>query len=455
MPPGSAEAAHTRGCAIFLSLNKTRAQHPAALVGWLPLAACLVVWLPVVFYFAAFRRLFWFGDDWDLLNNLAKAGFLKWSLAPFAENFVPLFKPLLAGAIYLFHGSYTAIVLLLWLTHGLNMFLFAIILRKIGFHSLAIMVAVVTAGVSWTNIETLAWVTQWTSVLASTAFLLAWLCLMAALNSSGKYRACMMGLYLGCIVASPLFQSRGILTGLAISPILLAYKGWLPVKPPRALAIGSMALALALTAAIQATVVTPSHSFQSLTWPVLAKMASFGAYYYLLSPLFLFAPFIFKTVGWLPAMVLGTIKALVLIWAYENSPRAARPFLCTLLIYDLGYSLVLGYGRFHTGMAAACSSRYQYVSLFSFAPFLGIAGARCIESLTRRGKTRLALSWALLSVGTVLMVRQWGAPMESWSDRRGTAIRAALREGEPDALIANSGTTIGRARQLAQVFNLH
>ncbi len=420
------------------------------------MAACLVVWLPLVVYFAAFRRLFWFGDDWDLLNNLAKVGFLKWSLEPFGENFVPLFKPLFAGAIYLFHGSYTAIILLLWLTHGFNMFLFTIILRKIGFHNLSIMFAVLIAGVSWTNIETLGWVIQWTFVLASTAFLLTWLCLMAALNSSGKYRSCMMGLYLGCIVASPLFQSRGLLTGLALSPILLLRNDWQPVsRPPRALAVTSMALAFALVAAIQVTVVSPYHSFQSLTWPVLVKMASFSAYYYLLNPLFLFVPFIFKTAGWLPATVLGTIKVVVLIWGYEHSPKAARPFLSTLLVYDLGYSLILGYGRFQTGMAAACSSRYQYVALFCFAPFLGIAGTRCIESLTHRGKTRLALSWALLSVGTVLMVRQWSAPLESWSGRRGTEIRTALREGEPDALIAVSGTTIGRARQLAQVFNLH
>jgi hypothetical protein len=266
----------------------------------------------------------------------------------------------------------------------------------------------------------------------------------------------MMGLYLGCIVASPLFHSRGILTGLALGAMLLVCHDWPPLRqPPWALAVGSTALALVLAAAIQVTVVSPSHSSQPLTWHELAGMASFSAYYYLQNPLFLFVPFIFKTVGWLPATVLGTIKVFILIWAYENSPRAARPFLFALLIYELGYCVILGYGRSHTGMMAACSSRYQYVALFCFAPFLGIATIRCIELFAHRGQTRLVLSWVFLSVATVAMLRGWRAPLESWSDGRGTAIRAALREGEPDALIAASGTSIGRARQLAKIFNLH
>ena len=437
-------------------LNKTRPQHPFASEEWLPFAACLLVCLPVLVYFAAFRQLFWFGDDWDQLNELAKAGLLQWSLTPFAENFVPLFKSLLASVVYMFHGSYTAIILLLWLTHGLNLFLFANILRKIGFRSLAIVAAVLTAGVCWTNIETLTWATQWTSVLASTTFLLAFICLLAALDSSGKYRTCMIGLYLGCIVASPLFHSRGILTGLALGATLLVCNDWEPLRQPRrALAVGTFALALLLAAAIQVTVVSPSHSSQPLTWHELAGMASFSAYYYLLNPLFLFVPFVFKTVGWLPATVLGMIKVLILIWAYENSPRTARPFLFTLLLYELGYCFILGYGRSYTGMTAACSSRYQYVALFCFAPFLGIAMMKCIELFTHRGRTRLVLSWVFLSVAAVVMIRGWCAPLESWSDGRGTAIRAALRDGEPDALIAASGTSIGRARQLAQIFNLH
>ena len=83
---------------------------------------------------AQFSRLFWFADDLFLLDQISRRGFWHWTMEMFAENFAPLFKLLWGGAAFVFHGSYLAMLVLLWLTHALNIALFGRLLTRAGFN---------------------------------------------------------------------------------------------------------------------------------------------------------------------------------------------------------------------------------------------------------------------------------------------------------------------------------
>lgn len=122
----------------------------------LPPFACLLCLAPFLLCYRAFTRLWFFGDDWVQLSEMDRVGFFPWLLRPFAENLVPLFKVIWAGAIHVFDGSYFALIALLWTVHLVKLLLFAKVLTRLQFPSLAVVCAVLSAGLPWTNIESLA-----------------------------------------------------------------------------------------------------------------------------------------------------------------------------------------------------------------------------------------------------------------------------------------------------------
>src|SRR5580698_5824742 len=74
--------------------------------------------LPLIACWAQFRSLYFFDDDWDLLDGAAGLGLGRWLFEPFAgEGIIPLFKLLWLAAIRLTGGSYFGMILLLWVTH--------------------------------------------------------------------------------------------------------------------------------------------------------------------------------------------------------------------------------------------------------------------------------------------------------------------------------------------------
>ena len=140
---------------------------------FLPLAVGALALVPLLWCYASLRDLWWFGDDWDLLDQMKHAGIWRWTVQPFAENFVPLFKVLWGHLVFASHGSYFAMILALWLTHALNAALFARWLLRAGFGTAGAGLAAVIFAVSEANAETLAWSVQWSAVLSVTFFLLA------------------------------------------------------------------------------------------------------------------------------------------------------------------------------------------------------------------------------------------------------------------------------------------
>src|SRR5258707_15694193 len=84
----------------------------------LALGAAMFSMLPLLVYWRDFQLLFFFHDDWELLEGFSTNTLANWLAQPFlGEGILPLFKALWIAAVKLLGGSYMAMILLLWLTH--------------------------------------------------------------------------------------------------------------------------------------------------------------------------------------------------------------------------------------------------------------------------------------------------------------------------------------------------
>jgi hypothetical protein len=181
-----------------------RDRAPGSSDRWILLAAGCLALAPFVAYHRLFGRLYWFGDEFDLIDQIDRIGFWRWIWLVFAENFVPVFKLLWGGGVLAFGGSYLAMVATVWLTHALNVALLGRVMRTCGLSWVAVICAQVAFGLSPANIETLAWTVQWSAVLSVTFMLLAF---------DGFFRAPSGPASFAWSAASALSFSRGVLAG--------------------------------------------------------------------------------------------------------------------------------------------------------------------------------------------------------------------------------------------------
>jgi hypothetical protein len=414
--------------------------------------ACLVCFLPLVLNYSSFRVLWYFGDDWDQISEMARLGLWRWMLRPFAENVIPLYKLLWAGALHIFNGSYFALIVLIWITHVLSLLLLAKILRQCEAPPAATVCAVLTFGMPWSNIESLAWSTQWTGVLSSAAYLVAWLCVLRLAGGRGAAPRWAMPVYLAALVAAPLCHARGILNGLAIGGCLLVCKSFVRDRSVWALLCAGSFAAAAGVGAIY-FIALPERGVV-LHPGAFKQMAGFSLYYLALNPALHLLLLPVQQPGWSVVTLLGALKAAILARGFAVSSRKVRPFLLSLILLDLGYAAILGVGRFHTGPGAAVSSRYQYMSLLCFAPFLGMT----LDDLLRRiGRRRARQVWtaAVLTAWALLLLWPWRREMAWWSRWRGSDIRQIVRYAPAQTTVPYSLTVAGRARQLTSLFNLN
>ena len=128
--------------------------------------------LPLLLLHGQFQRLYWFGDEWDLLLDLKEGGFWPWVATAYGENFAPLFKLLWGGALLLGGGNYAMIITLCWLNHALAVLLLGVLLSRAGWGRPGCALALLVFGLSTTNLEVLGWSMEWAVVLSAT-FLLA------------------------------------------------------------------------------------------------------------------------------------------------------------------------------------------------------------------------------------------------------------------------------------------
>ncbi|MBM3853655.1 MAG: hypothetical protein FJ399_10930, partial [Verrucomicrobia bacterium] len=335
----------------------------------LPWLGSTLALAPALWCARALADLWWFGDDWDLLDQIHRLGFWRWTLLPFAENFVPLFKLLWGGLVVAGGGSYTPLIAALWLTHALNTALFFRLLRAAGFGLTANGFATALFAVAAVNIETLAWSVQWSAILAITFFLLAAHRLVRSSTDRASFGWALAASLAVLSAASALSFSRGVLTGAALAVACL-----LPLFQPAAAWRNRWRLALAcllpaVAVAVTILMLSPGNA-RSLgeSWYAAVQ---FGFCYWAATPLHRLLDS--ATWHWPIVIALAGVKAALVVLVFRRATPSQRLLLALLLIYDLGNAALLGIGRHHTGLRAANSERYYYVALLCTLPFLGLA----------------------------------------------------------------------------------
>ncbi|MCB1104283.1 MAG: hypothetical protein KDK74_06075 [Cephaloticoccus sp.] len=424
--------------------------------GLLPGLLGLTALAPLLIWFGEFKKLFWFGDDLYLLDQLAYMGFWDWTGRVFAENFVPLFKFFWGGFALTFNGSYLAMLWLLWLTHAANTALFARWLRQAGLSASSIILCSGVFALTPANLETLGWSVQWSAVLATNFLLLALWWFESHRDLASRWSWKLLIPLILFSAASACSFSRGVLTGGVIAaafllPLLAATRRreWLP-RTVAALACLAPAVMVALTIMSESS---GNHHHLAGTWMAITQ---FAAGYFLFNPAH---AWVYQgdagTVGWL---LLAAFKLTVVIAGFACARGRMRPLLLLLLIYDLGNATLLGIGRHHTGMLAALSSRYQYSALLATLPFV----ACIVDSLLLRIASVKARRTITISTGLALLVwcfSGWPGELRVFCSWRGSELRellAAPAVTDPSLRVpALDYMHVERAKALRRAFNLH
>lgn len=425
----------------------------------LPLASLLALasLLPLLAGWESLSKLFFFGDDWDHLDQIQEQGLPAWMWTVFAENFVPLWKLAWGGTLLIANGSHLTLVVAIWITHAATVLLLALLLRQAGMGRLPVAAGTIVFALSTRNIETLAWTTLWTTVMAS-AFLLGGLLCIERLEARGEINVWKESLLLLSLSACSAFSMvRGVVTGPAMAAMLL----WTAllssrIDASRCIRMAAALIPAVLTALIILTQSRGNHQALGTNWE---EMLRFGWFYFALNPLHRL--FDFAGVGWRTALLLGTAKISLVGWALCRARPRVRRLLVVFMLFNLGEAVLLGIGRFHTGVESTTSSRYQYLSLLTLAPFLGIAVERAWRSVSRTIPGTLRVAGACLIVLQIgwLVGHSWPRELRRWADARGGNTREILaREplpGEVGAIPGIPYLTNERARELVEEFNLH
>jgi hypothetical protein len=418
--------------------------------GVLPAGALAL--LPFLVWHRQFAELFWFGDEWDLLDQIDRVGLWHWTWVVFAENFVPVFK-LLWGGVAIADGGYFTLLVLLWLTHVANTVLLGRMLRRAGFGWFSTLFSQLVFALASANIETLGWTVQWSAVLATTFLLLA-LDSFPAEPATGLDRRRLIRLVVFS-AGSALSFSRGVLTGA-----VLALDCFWPVAVDKGVAAwrsrGLAATLVLLPAVITASLIVlfANGNHQHLGGH-LGSAGLYGLWYFCLNPLYL----LLEVDSWGPRTVLlgGLAKVALLAWGLRRASDRSRRLLVLLLAFDLGNAVLLGIGRYHTGLETVISSRYQYNALLAVLPFLGF----WLEDLGRRipARLRTLLAALFLVFASFHVARHWSDHLAVFAEQRGTAARRLLfTDPNPSAQGAVPGVpsmSTARAKELIRRYDLH
>jgi hypothetical protein len=361
---------------------------------------------------------------------------------------VPLFKSIWISGVLLSGGSYFALLALIWLTHALNVLLFTILLRRCGFSTAAAALAALAAGLPATNIETLGWSVQLSPLLSFTFFLLGALALFRLAQRAHWLHAAAIPILALC---SGLCFSRGVLSGLCFAAVMLLCLGLrIETRGPRLITvIGCLAASAVIAFAIARTASgNHQHLFQAPPG-IFADIARFGAAFLLLNPLHDLLRL--RASLTTQMALLGTVQAVTFAWALWTTSGRKRAVIALFALFDLMNGVLVAIGRYHTGMGAVVSSRYQYVPLFCLAPSF----AALLESGTERLR-QWASGPSLAAIGlavAALVGWPWRMAVREWS-WRGEA-RDALARGTDATMPHTAGLAMAEARALQIAYHLH
>lgn len=426
--------------------------HKSLVRFWPALVAALLTLFPLLQNQRDFRVLFYFEDEWDLLSLWDQRGFGPWAGQVFAENFVPLFKTLWGGSILFFGGSYFALILLLWLNHALNAALLCRIVQRLGCSGSVALLAAAGFGLSPLHYESLAWSVQWSAVLAFTFALFGLLAIVP--DSSGELAAPrwkQITIACTCSLASALCFSRGILTGPALALVMLLSgaqaERWV-YRLAKAVLVLLPSLAVSLVIAI---VSSGNHHHLRDT---LLPATNFALHYFGESPLR--TSFSDTSVSDGAALALTLVHLALAGLAWKLATPRLRPLVIALLAFEIGNAVLLGVGRYHTGIPSAGCSRYQYTAIACMLPLAAILVQRLLVFVPQRWGNVLA---AAAVAGLIWHAAiHWPPIMHNWQTWRGAELRAALSQPNypaNDHFTRLPWMTNERARELVARFSLH
>jgi hypothetical protein len=422
----------------------------------LPWLAGVTALAPFVIWRAQFAELFWFADDYFLIDQMASFGFWPWVRMVFAENYVPVFKLLWGGAVLQFNGSYSAMLWLMWLTHALNTLLFGRLLLRSGLPWFATAVTLVLFALPAANLETLGWSVQWSAVLAATFLLLGLLWHERAAHRSdlGAFRR-----YAPLVAAAALSAccfSRGVLTGAVLAlatllPALLARErsGW-------GRRIGFAGLCFAPSVAVALLIVHFSSGNHQQMAGHVGQALQYGLGFFLLNPAFLLLE-----LGWVTGSLwlAGGLKVAVVAGGLWLASPRLRLLLLLLLAYDLGNAVLLGVGRYHTGITTVISSRYYYSSLIATLPFAALLLGEAVDRLVARPRGRQFAAAVLLTALTWHCFRGWPGELTGFVRERGTDLRRTMAApavaGSKETVPALNFMHVERGKALIRAYHLH
>ncbi len=414
---------------------------------WMPASMGVLALLPYALYHGMFSRLFWFGDEFDQLDQMDRLGLWRWTWQAFAENFVPVFKALWAGAVLASGGSYAAMILIVWLTHALNVALLGRLMRTCGLPWAAVLAAQLVLGLAPINFETLAWSIQWSAEISVCFMLLA---------LGGFFRATAGFWPVAWAAASALSFARGVLTGLVLAAAAL-WPGAGPVRDgvSRRVACAAAYALPAILVGLLITILYPSGNDRHMAghW---GEAAQFGAWCYALNPAYRL--FGIGSWGLRTVILLGALKLALVAWSLARSRGRARTLFAVLTLFDLGNAALLGIGRYHTGLSLSVSSRYQYAALIGILPLAGFWFARQWDRIpTSQGPRRILLA-AVLALAAIGMCRLWRVELDPFTAGRGTDARRAVAGGPGmgEAMVPGlPSMPMERARALVAKYHLH
>ena len=337
-------------------------------------------------------------------------------------------------------------IALVWLTHALNVALLGRVMRTCGMRWASVVLAQVVFGLTAAKYETLCWSVQWSAVLSVTFMLLA---LDAFFSDEPTWRQ------VGWVASSALSFSRGVLTGpvLALGVVLQGVSG------PGRQGAGRLRRAAWLVApsvAVACLILVLSsgnHHHMGGHW---ADAAVYGLWYLCANPTH--ALLAVEPYGWHTVAVLGILKLGLIGWGLMRSSGRVRTLFVMLVAFEVGNAVLLGIGRFHTGLPTTIASRYQYASLLGSMPILGFAFSTLLGAVPVPNAVRGLVAAVILGALGLNLVRDWRPQIEPFTDWRGTQSRRILLEDpDPprDAVPGIPGLPMDRAKVLIETYRLH
>jgi hypothetical protein len=398
---------------------------------------------PYVLHRRLFLQMYWFGDEFDLVDQISRLGFWHWVWLAFAENFVPLFKVLWGGAVISFGGSYAAMIAIGWVVHALNVSLLGRLMRTCGLSWGPVLAAQVVFALSVANCETLAWSVQWSATL-SVAFMLAGL--DRAFSRPG------IAAPLGYSLASGLSFSRGVLSG----PLIGCASFLRDKDTPFPRRLGKAALFLAPAAVVTGLIFAFAKGNQHSIGQHLGEAATYGVWYFCLNPVHELLRV--ESWGWRTTAILGLAKVSLYVWSLLRSRGRTRELFIVLVLLDLANAVLLGIGRYHTGLPSTVSSRYQYAALVSFMPLAGFWLTTLWDRLPTSAVPRNAILGLLLAGLALFLCWQWPVDLVHFAEWRGTRSRRILFVDVNPGSQAVPGIPelpMDRAKALIAAYHLH